>query len=201
LADDDGGVPGVLAILAATTGLPSARADVYMWVDASGTTNVSNLAPPEGVRVTRVVTLPKTPRRRGRPRAARRAGQALSERVARQDELEQSRREASRMPAACRASGGLAPPAQYPSGRRRGAYVAEALTPAIGCYFPWTNCGIGWGAWPRADGRRDREGLTVTAAVDPHGTRPTFRVRPDRYARSGAPPQLSGPRGPRARGA
>src|SRR5439155_26380625 len=40
--------------LALTLGDQLAYADIYTWVDASGATNVSNLSPPEGVRVTRV---------------------------------------------------------------------------------------------------------------------------------------------------
>jgi len=41
------------ATLALAFALP-AHADIYTWVDAAGTTNVSNLAPPDGVRVTKV---------------------------------------------------------------------------------------------------------------------------------------------------
>ena len=43
------------AILAGTFGLQLAHADIYTWVDASGSINVSNVAPPEGVRVTSVM--------------------------------------------------------------------------------------------------------------------------------------------------
>ena len=42
-------------VLAGTFGLQPAHADLYTWVDASGEVNVSNLAPPEGVRITNVV--------------------------------------------------------------------------------------------------------------------------------------------------
>lgn len=41
-------LPATLALVFA---LP-AHADIYTWVDASGNTNVSNLAPPDGVKVT-----------------------------------------------------------------------------------------------------------------------------------------------------
>ena len=41
------------ATLALAFALP-AHADIYTWVDASGNTNVSNLAPPDGVKVTNV---------------------------------------------------------------------------------------------------------------------------------------------------
>ena len=42
-------------MLAAALGTQLARADVYTWTDASGRLNVSNIAPPEGVHVSRVV--------------------------------------------------------------------------------------------------------------------------------------------------
>ena len=47
------GFAAVLAICALHA--PIARADVYTWLDAAGRTNVSNLDPPEGARVTSVV--------------------------------------------------------------------------------------------------------------------------------------------------
>ena len=46
---------GFAAVLACTMQAALARADVYTWLDAAGRTNVSNLAPPEGVRLTSVV--------------------------------------------------------------------------------------------------------------------------------------------------
>jgi len=50
------------AVLAGTFGLQPAHADIYTWVDLSGIVNVSNLAPPENVRVTNVIhaSAPKT---------------------------------------------------------------------------------------------------------------------------------------------
>jgi len=41
-------------LLALGLGAPSARGDIYTWIDASGVTNVSNLAPPDGANVTKV---------------------------------------------------------------------------------------------------------------------------------------------------
>ena len=35
--------------------LPLAHADIYTWTDETGRVNLSNLTPPEGVKVTRVV--------------------------------------------------------------------------------------------------------------------------------------------------
>ncbi len=63
----------------------SARADVFTWVDKSGSINVSNLAPPDGVKVTNVVhTTPEevAAREAAAREAARQAEmQALAERV------------------------------------------------------------------------------------------------------------------------
>jgi hypothetical protein len=42
------------ALLALGLGAPPARADIYTWIDASGVTNVSNLPPPDGAKVTKV---------------------------------------------------------------------------------------------------------------------------------------------------
>ena len=59
--------------LAATLGVPSAHADIYTWVDASGGLNVSNLPPPDDARVIKVT--------RDTPPPAGSDAQALAERV------------------------------------------------------------------------------------------------------------------------
>ena len=46
---------GLPAVLAGMLGVPPAHADIYMWIDASGVANVSNLAPPENAHVTSVI--------------------------------------------------------------------------------------------------------------------------------------------------
>jgi hypothetical protein len=43
-----------LALLALGLGTPLARAEIYTWIDAAGVTNVSNLPPPDGAKVTKV---------------------------------------------------------------------------------------------------------------------------------------------------
>lgn len=100
--------PGVLASimyphLARTTlvallalGPSIACADVYTWTDASGRLNVSNLAPPDGVRVDSIIReeAPKvTPAAAAAREAARNAQlQALNERVAQlQDEVDRAK--------------------------------------------------------------------------------------------------------------
>ena len=83
------------AVLAAAPGMHVARADVYTWTDASGRLNVSNIAPPDGVRVTRVVHEdPAKARASAAARAAARDAdvRALTERVAElADEVERAR--------------------------------------------------------------------------------------------------------------
>jgi hypothetical protein len=67
-----------------------ARADIYTWVDKDGITNVSNLPPPDDVRVTKVArAAPKDPAREAAARQAEM--RALRERV---DELSKEVEEA-----------------------------------------------------------------------------------------------------------
>lgn len=107
--------PAIAAILAGALGMPLAHADVYTWTDASGRLNVSNIAPPEGVRVSRVVhedpsrVWPATP-----PRDAAREAemQALTDRVAElQDEVDRAQRQPPAPVVAYRAVA-AAPPVQ-----------------------------------------------------------------------------------------
>jgi hypothetical protein len=136
------------AILAATFGLELAHADIYTWVDASGSINVSNLAPPEGVRVASV-THESAPAIAARAEAAREAArqaevEALAQRVRElEDDVELTRRQAP-PPVDYRAIPPppviqyfvVPPPAQY------------ALNPALpantGCDPVWADCGL-WG--------------------------------------------------------
>ena len=75
-------LPGVLAGM---FWLQPAHADLYTWVDTSGGINVSNLAPPEGARITNVIlaSAPKTTTRDEDAREAARDAevQALAKRV------------------------------------------------------------------------------------------------------------------------
>ena len=72
-------------------GLQPAHADLYTWVDASGGVNVSNLAPPEGVRIIKVTVepAPKTTTRNDHAREAARETQvqALAKRVRQLEDL------------------------------------------------------------------------------------------------------------------
>jgi hypothetical protein len=137
-------------VLAGAFGLQLAHADIYTWVDASGTVNVSNLEPPEGVRVTKIIreTGPKTTTHDDVARdAARQAEvQALATRVQQlQDEVDQARRQApvqAEYPA-------IAPPAM-PYGVDLAPqplqYADNAGPPtSIGCDVTWAGCGLWWG--------------------------------------------------------
>ena|SRR5271155_762310 len=82
------------AIFASTFGLQPAHADIYTWIDATGGVSVSNLAPPEGVRVTNVIhaSAPKTTARDDDARDAEL--RALTERVRQvEDEIEAATRQ------------------------------------------------------------------------------------------------------------
>ena len=77
------------AVLAGTFGLQPAHADLYTWVDASGGVNVSNLAPPEGVRITNVIPASPTATHDAREAARDAEVQALTKRVRQlEDEVE-----------------------------------------------------------------------------------------------------------------
>ncbi len=141
------------AILAGALWLQSAHADIYTWVDPSGTINVSNLAPPEGVRVTSIVRA-SAPAAATRDDAARNAArqaevQTLAERVRRlEDEVELASRQllapmdyrAVPPPPVIQYVVDLAPPpVQY------AVNVVNVSPPAnTGCDPAWMNCGLGW---------------------------------------------------------
>lgn len=204
-------LPLLLAVLAGTFGIAPACADVYLWVDASGATNVSNLAPPEEARVTRVIkSVPRTAAEEEAAReAARRAElQVLSDRVTRlQNELEQSKREAAWMPAAYAPPPVVyTPPPQYPNWSPPVvSYDAEpAPWPGFNCDYSWGNCGFaGWPYGPsfvvigggknhfhRGGGPQHgiRPGMRpgVPRLFDPfHSTRPFDPFRPRGISRRG----------------
>src|SRR5437016_3009578 len=130
-------------VLAFALGGQLAHADIYTWLDASGATNVSNLSPPEGVRVTRVTheDPPKTPVRWDTARDATHDAevQALSERVQQlQREVELARTYAPPPPP-------MAYPAIPPSPGP--AYAVDDMpTPTNpACDPAFSGCGYWWG--------------------------------------------------------
>ena len=128
------------SVLACTFAPQLAYADIYTWVDTSGAINVSNLAPLEGVRVTRVVH-ESAPQIAAYANAARDAAhqaelQVLSERVRQlESEVQLAARQA---PPQIQYAVIPAPPVVL--------YVVEPAAPRVsaGCDSAWTNCGSWW---------------------------------------------------------
>ncbi len=135
------------AALACTFGLQPAHADIYTWLDASGVVNVSNLAPPEGARVTNIIraSVPKNPTRDDTRQAEI---QALAERVlALEDEIELAKRQAP-PPVEYRAIPAPPPPMQYggysaPPPVQYAVSAAQPTSPA--CDLTLMDCGVWWG--------------------------------------------------------
>ena len=103
------------AVLAGTFGLQPAHADLYTWVDVSGRVNVSNLVPPEGVRITNVIPAspPKTTTRDDAREAVREAEvQALTKRVRQLEDQVGSQGSGSNYRYYCRDTGGYYPDVQ-----------------------------------------------------------------------------------------
>jgi len=128
------------AVLACTLGVGGAHADIYTWVDASGIVNLSNLPPPEGVRITNVThEIPQKLAMRdddAREAARQAEMQALSDRVRQlENEVEAVRRPAPPPPVVY-----VPVPAPAPV-----QYQAEMTPPATGgCDPSWASC---WGWW------------------------------------------------------
>lgn len=143
----------VMIVLAAAVSVAPARADIYTWVDAKGVTNVSNLAPPEGVSVKNIA--PSPPKDPAREAAVREAAQheaemqALNERLAQmQFALEQSGR-AAYPPMAYAPPPTVVvvqpPPMPYANFAPPPAYDAgPGVSPINGCDYSF-NCGFWWG--------------------------------------------------------
>ena len=142
------------AVLAGTLGLQLAHADIFTWVDASGTINVSNLPPPDGVDVTKVTheTPVPVPAREEAARAAAHQAEvrALEERVGQlESELEMVTRQPPPpvvyrpMPAppVVQYVPDLAPPVMQ--------YATDSASSG-GCDPTWWGCGLWWapGVYP-----------------------------------------------------
>lgn len=141
-----------LAVIAVASGPQFAHADIYTWADASGAINVSNLAPPEGVRVISVAhASPEAAAAREnavREAARRTETQTLEERVRQLESEAAARRQAPTqvvyptIPAP--------PPIQYWSEPAPAPvqYVVSEAPPTYtqGCDPSWLSCGLGW--WP-----------------------------------------------------
>ena len=139
----------LLAAIVGTAGSHLARADIYTWADASGAINVSNLNPPEGVRVISVAhaTPAATAARENAAReAAQRAEtQALEERVRQLESEAEARRQLP--PPVVYPVSAAPPPVPYWTGRAPASvqYTVYSSAPAYtqSCDPGWLDCGLG----------------------------------------------------------
>jgi hypothetical protein len=173
------------AVVACSFGLVQpARADIYTWVDASGTIHISNLSPPDGVRITNVThETAQDPESRidAAREAARQAElQELSDRVRQlENEADVARRPVP-PPQVVYVQVPVPPPVQYP---------VEMAPPASGgCDPSWAGC---WGWWGSG---------FYPASIVVVGT-PKVQRSPHRHSGHGAPVQrpVRGPLGFRER--
>jgi hypothetical protein len=136
----------VLASALASWQMP-VHAEIYTYVDPQGRVNVSNIAPPDGARVTKVVhEAPPNPYNDAAREAAQRAEmQSLAQRV---DQLQQELQLAARQPAP-------QPPqvivvsAPAPTPAAYAPYVADfPAAPAYpqNCAYGWNGCDLWWGS-------------------------------------------------------
>ena len=181
-------VTTAVTILAAACALPLAHADIYTWTDEYGRVNISNLAPPEGARVTKVaLETAGTPVARDKAREALREAEVrlLAERVRQlQNEVEVAKRPAP-PPVEYRAvqPAPVAPAIIQYITLEAPQYPAPAPQPAsYGCNSGWPDCTFGWypGFYP----------YPVNVFVPRH---PPGQDRPDRPDRPGPPAQLPRP--------
>jgi Domain of unknown function (DUF4124) len=123
----------------------SARPDMYVWTDNAGVMHVSNVPPPEAVRMVSVTrAVPKNPTQEAAFRDAAREAEvrALNERVQQlQAEVEQVRREPP--PPVLQAQTPAPPYVIVVSPPPAPVYEQ----PVAGCDYRWGNCGFGF-LWP-----------------------------------------------------
>jgi Domain of unknown function (DUF4124) len=136
-------------LVAGTLGLQPAHADIYTWADASGSVNVSNLAPPEGARVISVAHTSAADAARAnaaREAAARAETLALEERVRQLEDEASARRQAP--PQVIYRDIPTPPPLQYriDPAPPPVQYTVYSSPPAYtaGCDPGWMDCGLGW---------------------------------------------------------
>ncbi len=136
------------ALLAQLLVFSQAHADIYTWVDADGRVNLSNLDPPDGVKVTNVVHVNPPPVNAASD-AARDAlrdqeMQALADRVHQlQDQVDMARRTSPpdyrpvALPPPPSYSGDWAPPPLPYT-------YAAPQNDNSGCDVSWASCPLGW---------------------------------------------------------
>jgi hypothetical protein len=137
----------LLAVIAGTAGVQPADADIYTWADASGSINVSNLSPPQGVRVISVAhaSPESTAARENAAReAARRAETAALEERVLQLESEAALRRQAPTPVVYPVIA-APPPMQY-WGEPAPVRYSVSMAPSAytqSCDPGWMDCGLG----------------------------------------------------------
>ena len=138
-----------LALAAAAAG--PAYADIYTWVDKDGVTHVSNVPPPEDVRVTKVArAAPKDPARVAAARESARLAEmrALRERVDELSKEVEHSRDAMPPPYAAAPAMAFAPPAAAPAPTVVVTVINQpAPQPEVvpsGCDYTLGSCGVGF---------------------------------------------------------
>ncbi len=144
-------VPFLAVALGCAMGVSPAHADIYTWTDPNGRVNISNVAPPEGARVTSVLHEAPKPERPQQPvdTAPQPDVRALTDRVMQLEwELDQARRQPP--PTAVYAA---APPQpQYPP-QPVPQYSYPEPAPSYGSYGSYgcdpsgLGCGLAWSPW------------------------------------------------------
>ena len=155
------------ALLLCAVQVPLAHGDVYTWMDAAGRTNVSNLEPPAGVRVTNVVREKAASPSQIAAREARQRAEvtALEEQVRRLE----AEVEATRPPRVVEQPPPpvvyniitVAPPAPAPDFAAAPVVYADATPPpTYGCIPSWAGCATWWPGFATStvvvDSRRGR---------------------------------------------
>lgn len=139
---------GTLTVLLAGA-LPLAHADIYTWTDESGRVNISNVTPPEGVRVTKVAR--ESPaqvaaREEARREALREAEvRVLAERVRQlQDEVDFAKRQPPQVE--YRVMPAPSPPIIQYISMPAPQYAAPDPPPVTSntCGLGWPDCTFGW---------------------------------------------------------
>ncbi len=139
------------ALLAGACALPFAHADIYTWTDESGSVNVSNLAPPDGARVTSVLRENKAAvaaREAARETALEALREAEVRALAERVRQLQTEVEIARRPAPPQIEYRPIPtPVYVPYPIEVAAppqYGVSAPMVNGGCSFGWPDCGLGW---------------------------------------------------------
>ena len=195
---------GLAALFGLALNASIARADIYTWTDANGRVNISNVAPPEGARVTSVVReapKPVVPMALAVTSAPQQDVQALNDRLRQLElEVELAKRQPP-PPTVIYAAAPAQAPVQY-------NYAPEpAPAPnygygygyANGCDPSWFGCGFGYGYSPYW---YYPAGIVVIKTPQfhrhdfGHGRFPTVNPLPGRGGFGQGRPSAPGPRSP-----